>query len=107
MDRIKLFDRFVNESRQKAFEIIYTLDHVRGTRYAVTIEKAIKAATDLIKMKDANGKHRVSEVEIFRGGVFDSTDETYLIKWWDTGNNYWSNMAKKNPELLKKRLEVD
>ena len=46
--------------------------------------------------------------EIFRNdqGFHSTTQDEFLIGWYDeTGRNYWSNIAKKSPKLLKKQIQ--
>jgi hypothetical protein len=39
-------------------------------------------------------------------GFHSTAQEEHLISWYDsTGNDYWSNRSKKEPELLKKKIE--
>lgn len=56
---------------------------------------------------EIEAKPSVREWSLFRndGGFHSSTQDEYLVKWWDNGSNYWSNRAKKEPKLLDKKYD--
>lgn len=94
---ISSFSQFIAESDgAHAYELHYTASHVRGMLKGNSEGGLIKKIT---AMKD------VSEWSLFanKSGFHSTADEKYLVKWWDKGNDYWSNRAKKEPELLKKK----
>ena len=83
----------------KSYEIIYS-DGIRQKKTAKDISSAKKIA------KELTNKPNMKDVEIFKSspGFHSTTQEEYLIAWWGDGS-YWDNMSKKNPELLKKKLQ--
>jgi len=53
-------------------------------------------------------KRGLKSFAIFKNGSgFHSTEQDeFLVKWYDeTGHGYWSNRARKEPELNKKKME--
>ena len=90
-----------NESTSNLrYELHYTIEHIRGLRRNNSPSKLILWA------KQQKG---ITEWDLFRNdsGFHSSTQDEYLINWWDkSGNSYWSNMSKKNPALLKKQYKT-
>jgi hypothetical protein len=70
--------------------------------------KGAKSERELISMaKNLNLKEFAIYKTYANGRTFYSTaDENFLVSWYDKGGrDYWSNRSKKEPELLKKKIE--
>jgi hypothetical protein len=74
------------------------------------LASAIGANTEKELIKSAKNK-KLKAFAIYKkyvnGNHFHSTaDEKFLVSWYDsTGSDYWSNRSKKEPEILKKKIE--
>jgi hypothetical protein len=100
MKNIKGFDNFISEGgAHHKYELHYTSDNVRGSLKGNDQNKLID---EVLSMKG------VSEWSLFanKPGFHSTADEGFLLKWWDKGNNYWSNRSKKEPELLDKKYKA-
>jgi hypothetical protein len=81
--------------------MFYSKDTLASAKGAKTEKELISAAKKLNLKAFAIYKSYVN------GRIFLSTaDEIFLVSWYDsTGHDYWSNRSKKEPELLKKKIE--
>lgn len=55
------------------------------------------------ELKQYAKDNNITTWEIFRNDYHSTTQEEYLVAWYDKGGrNYWSNRAKKDESLYKK-----
>lgn len=95
----------VNEAGRKSikdfpFVMHYSKDGMREAKGGNTYLELINVAN----VKD------LEEFAIFKqaAGFHSTTQENYLVAWYDkNGNGYWSNRAKKEPDLNDRRLNDD
>jgi hypothetical protein len=101
---ITSFNNYISESKSFGdypYQMFFSKDNLASAIGANTEKELIKSAKNkklkafAIYKKYVNGNH------------FHSTaDEKFLVSWYDsTGSDYWSNRSKKEPELLKKKIE--
>jgi hypothetical protein len=102
MKNIINFDSFVNERYKSFSEYPYQLYHNKDN-----IASAIggKSEKELIhKAKQL----KLNSFEIFKKGhgFHSTTQEEFLVSWYDKKDNgYWTNRSKTDSELLKKKLD--
>jgi hypothetical protein len=102
MKTIKDFNSFVNEKYKSFSEYPYQLYHNKNQMASAIGGKSEKELINQAK------KLELKRFEIFKNNprFHSTTQEEYLVSWYDKdGDNYWSNRSKKEPELLKKRLD--
>jgi hypothetical protein len=89
----------MSESLNEAFEVIYTNQHVRGSKKFRDRSKAMSFAKELI----AQG---ANEVDVFNaGGNFNSSADTGAVIAWYGNGTYMDNMSKKDPKLAAKKID--
>lgn len=108
MKHIKLFEDFLNESKEEilsrsvneAYEVHYS-DGVRAMKKFNDKNKAMSFAKDLIKTKKS-----LQFVDIFNAGSgFNSTADTdAIVAFWGDGS-YTDNVAKKDSKLAAKKID--
>jgi hypothetical protein len=91
-DGVKMYE---SRNTNKPYVVHYTHEHMRGSDYGNSPQQL---ADKMVEMG-------ASEWAVYSnsGGFHSTTQENYLVLWYDRGNNYWSNRAKKDPTLLKKK----
>lgn len=89
----------MSESLNEAFEVIYTNQHVRGSKKFKDRSKALAFAKTLI----AQG---ANEVDVFNAGSnFNSSADTDAVIAWYGNGTYMDNMSKKDPKLAAKKMD--
>lgn len=90
------YKQVCESSSRFPYELHYTVDSMRASKEFKTMSLAIQHALNT---------PRISEWSLFRNapGFHSTTQEEYLINWYDKGGNYWSNRALKDPKLLAKK----
>jgi len=81
-----------------AFELHYTADNCRSV---------LKGNNKHRLISDILSKPKVSEWALYTNGSgFNSTaQEEYLITWFDSGRNYFSNRSVNEPKILAKKYK--
>lgn len=97
-----LEDGNVDEARKSftdfPYQMYYSLDNIASADGAKTEKELI----DLAKKK------KVKAFAIFKAGqgFHSTTQEEFLVSWYDsTGHDYWSNRSKNEPDLKKKKID--
>ena len=91
----------MNESTSDLrYELAYTIDNCCGMRRNNSPSKLIEWI---------NKQKGVSEWALYKNasGFHSTTQDEYLVNWWDKGNNYWSNRSKNEPKLLNKKYKTN
>lgn len=95
------FNHYLKQVNEKSFkdfpfELHYTADHMRAGKGFKSIQQAVQYATTT---------PGISEWSLFKNGsgFHSTTQEEFLIYWYDKGGNYWSNRSVKEPALLTKK----
>jgi hypothetical protein len=95
---MSLYESVKGKVLNEGYEVFYTNKNVRSKKNFSDNVKAMSFAKQQIESG-------ASEVDVFKtGSGFHSTaQEEYLVGWYGN-NSYWSNKAKKDPNLMKKKL---
>lgn len=95
------FNHYLKQVNEKSFkdfpfELHYTADHMRAGKGFKSIQQAVQYATTT---------PGISEWSLFKNGsgFHSTTQDEFLIYWYDNGGNYWSNRSVKEPALLAKK----
>jgi hypothetical protein len=98
---VKNFNDYLNESKsfsEYSYQMYYSKDNMASANGANSEKELISLAKKL----------KLNAFAIYKNGQgFHSTaQEEHLLSWYDsTGHDYWTNRSKKEPELLKKKIE--
>jgi hypothetical protein len=101
---ITTFNSYINEGKSFSdypFQMFHSKDNIASAVGGNSEKELINLA------KKLNLKEFAIYKSYANGRTFYSTaDEDFLISWYDKGGrDYWSNRSKKEPELLKKKIE--
>lgn len=102
MNNFEHYLRQVNEKSFKDFpyQLYHSKDNMRTAKGFNSKEAALKYAMD----------EKIDQFDIFRNGsgFHSTTQDEFLVLWADkNGDGYFSNRSKKEPELLKKKFEIN
>lgn len=102
MKDFKYYLSKINEKSFKdyPFQLYHAKDNMRTAKGFNSKEEALKYALD----------NNINEFDIFKNGTgfHSTTQDEFLVLWADkTGKGYFSNRAAKEPELLKKKYEIN
>lgn len=101
----RLFEMFERVNKIKLNEN-YEVHYSDGVRSVKNFSEP-NSAIDFMKSEIKNNPS-LKNIQLFKAdqGFHTTTDDERLIKWWGDGS-YFDNVSKRNPELLKKKLELD
>ncbi|MCK9416135.1 hypothetical protein M0Q97_05705, partial [Candidatus Dojkabacteria bacterium] len=82
----------------KRYHLHHSKDNISSSISGDNIEELKRYAKD----------NNITTWEIFRTGYYSTTQEEYLVVWYDKGGrNYWSNRAEKDESLFKKNPDPE
>lgn len=114
MSRIKLFETYVETEYNLAEGTRKYYGRENFTKYPYVIHFSQDNMADAVGADSVQElidnvvkKRKLKEFSIFKqdSGFHSTTQDEYLKTWYDEGDGYWSNMAKKEPELMKKNAK--
>jgi hypothetical protein len=102
MNNFEHYLRQVNEKSIKdfPFQLYHSKNNMRTAKGFNSKDAALKYAMD----------DKIDQFDIFRNGsgFHSTTQDEFLVLWADkNGGGYFSNRSKKEPELLKKKFEIN
>lgn len=98
-DAIREGKEIKSKTLMENYEVFWS-DGIRSKEKIDNLKRATIFAKELSK------RQGMKEVEIFKAtpGFHSTTQDEFLVSWWGDGS-YWDNVSKKNPEILKKKME--
>jgi len=102
---MKDFKYYLDKINEKSFndypfQLYHSKDNMATAKGFNSKEQALKYALD----------NKIEQFDIFKNGTgfHSTTQDEFLVLWADKkGNGYFSNRSKKEPELLKKKYEIN
>jgi len=102
---MKNFNHYLGQVNEKSFkdfpiQLYHSKNNMRSAEGFNSKDAALRHA----KEQD------ITEFDIFKNGsgFHSTTQEEYLVLWADAeGGGYWSNRAAKEPELMKKKYDIE